>query len=674
MGLMRLRGCLVVLAGLVVLGLPGVAAAEEGCPNEAVRQLESAAYPEGFASGLPDCRAYEQATPVDKDGTSPSGYFNEVQASGDGNRIVFFVPANMPGASGGEHPPFFLAGRGGEGWLDRGLHPPLQPEGQSHILGWGEDLSEVVALAYEVAPGSGEGVYLRDSSTGAFRLDSPLLGLYTFADLSVAGLSSDGSRIIFEVSRQQLLPSAAAGLNNLYELHDGALSLAGVLPDGSTPPGGSFAGPYNWYPNRDTSFGGAEFNYYTQSTISSDGSRVFFTAGGTEQIYVRENGTSTVPVGTGVFVAASADGSKVLYLAGGAGGDLSEFDIESEQTTDLTPGGNVQGVLGVSADGSYMYFAANAVLASGASQANCGEATCVYVWHDGVVSFIAPLNVSEDWLPALQITTGTQKASRVASDGRFLLFTRSDGQLERYDAVNGRLSCVSCDPSGASPSGRPTLQSINPGFLEGSKTMPFLLRNLSSDGSRVFFESTDALLPRDTNGVQDVYEWEQQGVGSCLGSSETFSADSGGCLYLISSGTSPQSAYLADASANGNDVFFFTDQPLVGQDQDGLVDVYDARVGGGFASQNPPAVSAPCEGEACKPPAGASAAFAAPVSATFSGVGNPAPPAPVASKAKPKPKPKAVKKRHRKKKRKAKRAGRGVRAAGMSGKTMRGGR
>src|SRR4029077_1369704 len=136
-------------------------------------------------------------------------------------------------ASGGEHPPFFLAGRGGEGWLDRGLHPPLQPEGESKVLGWSEDLSEVVALAYEVAPGSGEGVYLRDSSTGAFRLGSPLLGLYGFGNLSVAGLSSDGSRIIFETTAQ-LLPNAAAGLNNLYELHDGALSLAGVLPDGST--------------------------------------------------------------------------------------------------------------------------------------------------------------------------------------------------------------------------------------------------------------------------------------------------------------------------------------------------------------------------------------------------------------------------------------------------------
>src|SRR4029077_12952516 len=134
-------------------------------------------------------------------------------------------------------------------------------------------------------------------------------------------------------------------------------------------------------------------------------------------------------------------------------------------------------------------------------------------------------------------------------------------------------ACVSCAPSGAPPAGPATLRTIEPPTV-GASEPAIVLRNLSSDGGRVFFESSVALLPRDTNGVQDVYEWEQQGVGSCQGSSESFSAASGGCLYLISSGRSPEASFFADASANGNDVFFFTDQPLVGQDQDGAVDVY----------------------------------------------------------------------------------------------------
>src|SRR4029077_1643917 len=116
-----------------------------------------------------------------------------------------------------------------------------------------------------------------------------------------------------------------------------------------------FAGPSDWLHSNGSVSGGAKGNFYTEHTISSDGPRVFFTAGETKQIYVREGGARTVPVGAGAFLAATPDGSKVFYLAGGGGGDLVEFDVASEQTTDLTPGVSVQGVLGVSDDGSYVY-------------------------------------------------------------------------------------------------------------------------------------------------------------------------------------------------------------------------------------------------------------------------------------------------------------------------------
>ncbi len=81
-------------------------------------------------------------------------------------------------------------------------------------------------------------------------------------------------------------------------------------------------------------------------------------------------------------------------------------------------------------------------------------------------------------------------------------------EFYRYDAVSGRLACVSCNPSGAPPAGDARLRSITSGI--NYREPSILMRNLSSDGSRVFFESPDALLPQDTNGVQDVYEWERQ--------------------------------------------------------------------------------------------------------------------------------------------------------------------
>jgi hypothetical protein len=623
--------------------------------------MESAAHPEGFAMGLPDCRAYEQVTPVNKDGTNPSGFPDRVQASPAGDGIVFVVPANMPGGSGGDQAPIFLGSRGGEGWSDRGLQKPRGSRGFEELRGWSEDLSKTLFSTWEYAPGSGESVqsgYLGDSATGTVQLAFQSLPGQLVTEIHLAGFGGGDSRMFFETDLQ-LSPDAALGVTNLYESHGGVVSLVGVLPNGSAPPEGSFAGPYAWL-EENFNIGGASAGYYLESAnaISRDGSRVFFTAGGTGQLYVRENGVRTVPVGAGAFLAATPDGSRVFYLAGGVGGHLVEFDVESEQTTDLTPGGGVEGLLGVSEDGSYVYFATNG-----------GN---IYLWHNGTASFVATSSISANWVPHPR-PNQELRASRASSDGRFLLFTGSDRQLDRYDAVHGRLACVSCNPTGAPPAGPPQLRSIT--TVSASLGMPkIVLRNLSSDGSRVFFESPDALVPRDTNGVQDVYEWEQQGVGSCQGSSESFSAASGGCLYLVSSGTSPEVSYFADASASGNDVFFFTFQPLVGQDQDGNVDVYDARAGGGLVAQNPPAQPAACEGEGCRPVAGGAPAFGVPVSASFAGAGNQTPPPPVVAAPKPKVKAKhKVVKPKRRKKHRARKARRALSGAGARG-AIRGGK
>jgi hypothetical protein len=125
-----------------------------------------------------------------------------------------------------------------------------------------------------------------------------------------------------------------------------------------------------------------------------------------------------------------------------------------------------------------------------------------------------------------------------------------------------------------------------------------LSRSLSSNGDRVFFESTDALVAQDTNGeggcptagsalqsfpaCQDVYQWEAKGTGSCNSEGQN-----GGCLSLISTGKSPYPSFFLDASQSGDDAFIITRSELVRQDIDQVLDVYDARVGGGLARQNP---------------------------------------------------------------------------------------
>jgi hypothetical protein len=52
--------------------------------------------------------------------------------------------------------------------------------------------------------------------------------------------------------------------------------------------------------------------------------------------------------------------------------------------------------------------------------------------------------------------------------------------------------------------------------------------------------------------------------------------------------------------ASGENVFFTTRDRLVAADQDDLIDLYDARVGGGFAAEAQPPI--PCSGETCQPP------------------------------------------------------------------------
>jgi hypothetical protein len=139
-------------------------------------------------------------------------------------------------------------------------------------------------------------------------------------------------------------------------------------------------------------------------------------------------------------------------------------------------------------------------------------------------------------------------------------------------------------------------------------------------GARLFFDSYVPLVPRDTNGKGDVYEWqsaESQTACQELGA-ERYVSSSHGCLSLISSGQSPQDSEFLDADPSGKNVFFATGQSLLSQDP-GLIDIYVAREGGGLPP--PPPKSPGCEGEACQSPANPPD-DPTPASAAFNGAGN----------------------------------------------------
>jgi hypothetical protein len=123
---------------------------------------------------------------------------------------------------------------------------------------------------------------------------------------------------------------------------------------------------------------------------------------------------------------------------------------------------------------------------------------------------------------------------------------------------------------------------------------------MSDDGSYVFFDSADPLVPQATNGKLNVYEWHE------------------GKLALISSGTDAYSSFFLDSSPDGSNVFFGTHAQLSPRDTDGAGDLYDARIGGGEQLLGE---TAQCEGDACQPPL-ATPLDQTPASLSFSGAGN----------------------------------------------------
>jgi hypothetical protein len=147
-------------------------------------------------------------------------------------------------------------------------------------------------------------------------------------------------------------------------------------------------------------------------------------------------------------------------------------------------------------------------------------------------------------------------------------------EIYRYDRVGEQLQCASCNPTNAAAEGDASLASDG--------------LSLTEDG-RVFFNSTDALAPRDLDETLDAFEWETPGAGNCGAENPNLNPGTGDCLSLISTGSSPFASSLLGVSADGKDAYFFTRDTLVPQDENGnLVKIYDARAGGGFPYISPP--------------------------------------------------------------------------------------
>jgi hypothetical protein len=377
---------------------------------------------------------------------------------------------------------------------------------------------------------------------------------------------------------------------------------------------------------------------------------------------------------------------------------LTDISVPTEVGEDA----DVQGIVSaLSEDGTALYFVAKGVLDETPNQLGASAEPNdfnLYFWQeDQGARFISPLSTKDegDWGGEPLGSYKGQASELTAAGspgGRFFTFMSEldltgqgnespEGgglveQIFRYDAAGGDLHCVSCNPTGAAPvgqvvpdkfgllvdprkqwTGQRVAATVPSAFIIEVAGISLYRPRTVFDSGRVLFNAFDPLVPADSNGEWDVYQFEPIGVGDCTASSAGAAVvrSGDGCLSLISSGAGEQESGFVDASATGDDVFFFTSARLSAIDVDQELDIYDARVDG--QPDKAPVVTE-CAGEACQPFTGPPN-DPTPASSAFEGPGNVKPKTCPKGKVKVKKKGKVrcVPRKHKKGQKKHKRAG-----------------
>jgi hypothetical protein len=470
-------------------------------------------------------------------------------------------------------------------------------------------------------------------------------------------LSADGRTVWFTAAG---CPFGGTGTNvgkpvpgdELFERVEQAHGMDTVLASGSAPE-----------PECDTACQAQPPGDAGYQGASSDGSRVFFTDtrqltdGASED---HQSGDSSEAAGCDHTSSAASGCNLYEFVCPNHCENTAErhlVDVSTGDSSGLGP--RVQGVIAIPTDGSDVYFVANGTLTTGANRGGhepIPGADNLYVYREGHLSFIATLAVSDHELWVEDRGIGV---ANVTSDGRFLVFTSHRGltpdatsgegpaQVYRYDAETEQLTRVSVGDQGFDDNGNTgvadaRIVKAQEQFISGDgpgHSNP----TMSENGSYVFFQSPTGLTPGALNDqhvtgnpavlAENVYEWAAD--GSRLSDGTAACDQPGGCVSLISDGRdlNEGSAQHGNTSAvellgtdeTGSNVFFWTADQLVGQDTDSQVDLYDARVNGGFAE---PAAPPECEpGETLASGACRAAGSTPPppttlASAVFTGAGN----------------------------------------------------
>jgi hypothetical protein len=574
-------------------------------------------------AALPEGRTYEMVTPPDKGGYSAT---QEVfYVAPDGESVAFGAVGAFSGEPSSLLQNTYVARRGPAGWGTEGIDPPatfapgITVGAADYSWSLSDSLTEQLGIASSfgrAGEASEEAFYKHDLSepdtTQSFVQASPLLKRVTSGppEMNYLGAAADLSHI-FVMTSFALLAGEVDDPPGTCRIYDAAgTGSLQLVVDGA--PCGSPLGSGNL---------GSMFH-----AISKDGTVVFADMiGGGLVAHVGGASPSQVGLGSVTFQGASEDGSKVFYTSGSdlymaviAHGDGEPASVKRLVLISHA----VQGVVRISDDGAYVYFVAAGVLAPGgvvnadnlyaydtnAPQTKFVAELCSGLKASGSVGGVVrcPGSGSDQELWQEQDfreaqVNGCLAAQAGCEAGRYLAFstyaqliasgpeadTDTAKDVYEYDALSGTMRRVSIAEAGSA-----TNNGNSNGFDAAIERPRYIYayvdvqheldrRAVSDDGSKVVFKSAEPLSSRVSNEAANVYVWSAGRVG------------------LISGGRSDEPAGQAAITPTGNDVFFATTEGLLPQDTDGVGDVYDARVGGGFPSSPVPA-SGCSTGAACR--------------------------------------------------------------------------
>jgi hypothetical protein len=615
------------------------------CPNAHLRQQTGSSY-------LPDCRAYELVSPGNAGGavmfpeTAPSAPFATNPARLPFAAGLGVIPGTKP--ANGTGVDTYVATRTDTGWethlgglrgyevlgnsviwgdssFDKTLDfrepddfggTPQPPHFLPYIWDYKNNFLERWPAGFESLPDS-------ETNHGAYQPS---------ADFSHLAFSSNN--LAWSKGGVQESPGSAYD----YDTKTHSISLISVMPNGE-PIGSTSSEPkpyeFIFFPGNTIGYTGYPPTPYQGapsrelgSGVSDDGSHILMaTAGGlfpeygghlTENIvlYMRVNDETTYLVSKGHkvnYIGMTSDGTKVfftskeqltaedtdnsldLYMWSQATDSLKLLSASptggngSSCESDWAPTCGIEVVHGEDeSDNSYAYgngdvYFFSPELLAGPNHGSPGQRN-LYVFRNGAPQYVTTLeDQSRLSISRIQVSPDDSHAAFITKSRIGAYENNNFAEMYSYEPPTGKLVCVSCLPSGEVPSSN----------VEGSLDGIFM----SNDG-RTFFYTADALVPRDTDKIHDVYEYTE------------------GQAQLITTGTAaqdrtqkanPRAGGLAGISADGVNVYFVTYETLVPEDENGdFQKYYDARVDGGFPYTPPPAAceaADECHGEGSNPPA-----------------------------------------------------------------------